>query len=47
MEENINLNRLVKVRGRFHRSVQIKLDWAEKQSLNEYILTPTAQNLAI
>jgi len=47
MAEYSNLNQLVKVRGRFHRSVQIKSDWAEKKSLNEYILTPTAQNLAI
>ena len=47
MAENSYLNQYVKVRGRFHRSVQLKLDISEKKSLNEYILTPTAQELTI
>lgn len=40
------LSELVKVRGQFYRSVQIRMDWQEARSLDEYILTPTAKTLA-
>ena len=40
------LSNFIKVRGHFHRSVQIKMDWRESNSLNEYVLSPTAQTLA-
>jgi len=47
MRRHVFLNEVVKVRGQFYRSVQIKMDWHEARSLDEYILTPTAQTLAI
>lgn len=36
----------VTVKGRFYRSVQIAKDWQNPQSVQEYILTPTARDLA-
>jgi len=36
----------VTVKGRFYRSVQIARDWKNPQSVQEYILTPTARDLA-
>src|SRR3954471_6299764 len=36
----------VTVRGRFYRSVQIAKDWKNPQSVQEYLLTPTARDLA-
>lgn len=41
------LSDFIKVRGQFHRSVQIKMDWQASRSLDEYILTPTARALAV
>ncbi len=41
------LSEFIKVRGQFHRSVQIKMDWQASRSLDEYILTPTARALAV
>ena len=38
---------MVTVRGRFHRSVQLARDWQALGSLREYLLTPTARDLAI
>src|SRR5437667_7095376 len=40
------LNSAVVVRGRFHRSIQIVKDWKNPKSLKEYLLTPTARDLA-
>lgn len=37
---------LVKVRGRFHRSVQLARDARDPHTLDEYVLTPTARDLA-
>ncbi len=36
----------VTVRGRFYRSVQIAKDWKNPRSVHEYLLTPTARDLA-
>lgn len=47
MQGDTFLTDLVKVRGQFYRSVQIKMDWNEARSLGGYILTPTAKALAI
>ncbi len=47
MPANLLLSDIVKVRGQFYRSVQIKMDWHEARSLGEYILTPTAKALSI
>lgn len=47
MAQKAFLSDFIKVRGQFHRSVQIKMDWQEARSLAEYILTPTAKALAV
>ena len=41
------LSELVTVKGRFHRSVQLVRDWQEQRGLDEYLLTPTARDLAL
>jgi polynucleotide 5'-kinase involved in rRNA processing len=41
-----SLRDLVKVRGRFHRSVQLAKDARDPHTLDEYVLTPTARDLA-
>lgn len=42
----IRLCDVVEVRGRFHRSVQLARDWHDVHSISEYLLTPTARDLA-
>jgi hypothetical protein len=42
----ITLHDIVKVRGRFHRSVQLARDWADRRNLSEYLLMPTTRDLA-
>ena len=42
-----SLRDTITVRGRFHRSVQLARDWHEGSSLQEYLLTPTARDLAV
>ena len=44
---NDALKDLVKVRGRFHRSVQLVRDWCDQRGLEEYLLTPTAREIAL
>lgn len=36
---------LVRVRGRFHRSVQINRDWESSGELGDYLVTPTVRSL--
>jgi hypothetical protein len=43
----IRLKDVVEVKGRYHRSVQLARDWSERQDLSQYILTPTARQLAM
>lgn len=35
----------VRVRGRFHRSVQLAKDWEGRANLSEYLVTPTVRDL--
>ena len=37
---------LIRIRGRYHRSVNIGADWADNRALSEYIPTPTIIDLA-
>ena len=37
---------LFEIRGRFHRSIQLSRDWAERQDLSQYIPTRTSRELA-
>lgn len=41
-----SLQQLLNVRGRFHRSVNVEKDWNNASSLNDYLATPTALELA-
>lgn len=41
------LSELVRVRGRFHRSVNIRQDWTNPGALGEYLVTPTIRDLAV
>jgi energy-coupling factor transporter ATP-binding protein EcfA2 len=43
----ITLNDAIKVRGQFHRSVQLVRDWSEKRFHHEYLLMPTAHEIAL
>jgi hypothetical protein len=40
------LRDLVEVKGRFHRSVWLNRDWEEGSDFGDYLLTPTARELA-
>lgn len=40
------LNQLVTVRGRFHRSVSLARDWKGARDFSEYIVTPAVQAIA-
>jgi hypothetical protein len=42
----MHLDELISVRGRFHRSVNVVHDWRGGADLSEYIVTPTARELA-
>jgi hypothetical protein len=42
----LHLEEMISVRGRFHRSVNIVHDWQGGADLSEYIVTPTARELA-
>ena len=37
----------VRVRGRFHRSVQLSRDWNERDDLSDYLITPTVRDLTL
>src|SRR5215210_4816885 len=41
-----SLRDLVEVKGRFHRSVRLNRDWEKRSGLGDYLLTPTARELA-
>ena len=41
-----SLRDFVEVKGRFHRSVRLNRDWEERGDLGDYLLTPTARELA-
>jgi hypothetical protein len=41
-----SLRDLVEVKGSFHRSVRLNRDWEERGDLGDYLLTPTARELA-
>jgi ABC-type dipeptide/oligopeptide/nickel transport system ATPase component len=43
----VTLSDLIKVRGRFHRSVQLSRDWSDRRYISEYLLTSTAHELAL
>jgi hypothetical protein len=43
----VTLNNVINVRGRFHRSVQLARDWSNRRHLSEYLLMPTARELAL
>jgi ABC-type dipeptide/oligopeptide/nickel transport system ATPase component len=43
----VTLSDLIKVRGRFHRSVQLSRDWSDRRYISEYLLTTTAHELAL
>jgi hypothetical protein len=43
----VTLDSGIKVRGRFHRSVQLARDWSNKRHLSEYLLMPTARELVL
>ena len=40
------LSDLVSIRGRFHRSVSLTLDWQRGVDLSEYVVTPTIKEIA-
>jgi len=42
-----NLSHLVKVRGRFQRSVHLVRDWQVQRGLQDYLLTSTAKEIAL
>jgi hypothetical protein len=44
--KTVSLRGLVEVKGRFHRSVRLNRDWEERSDLGDYLLTPTARELA-
>lgn len=41
MSKTVDDNIFVKVKGRFHRSVQLEKDWQTRTDLSDYVLTPT------
>lgn len=41
------LGDIITIRGRFQRSVQLTRDWQEQDAIQDYLLTPTAQELAL
>jgi hypothetical protein len=43
----VTLSNAIRVRGRFHRSVQLVRDWSVRRHLSEYLLMPTARELAL
>jgi len=45
--KNQDTPNLVRVRGRFHRSVQLTRDWSGPDDLSDYLVTPTVRELTL